>query len=108
MDEQNKTGLAELTSEIVAAYVANNSLPAADLPALISSIHQTIESLGQAPAPSAMAWLRTSEKSLQRRRGLSIDEDHIRVGCLGLKLATSLTGSPTFLAVAAGLPCLSK
>ena len=53
MDEQNKTGLAELTSEIIAAYVANNSLPVADLPALISSIHQTIGSLGQVPASAA-------------------------------------------------------
>ena len=55
MDEQNKTGLAELTSEIVAAYVANNSLPAADLPALIASIHKTIGSLGQAAAPASEA-----------------------------------------------------
>ena len=50
MDEQNKTEVAQLTSEIVAAYVANNSLPAADLPALINSIHRTLGSIGQAPA----------------------------------------------------------
>ena len=50
MDEQNKTEVAQLRSEIVAAYVANNSLPAADLPALINSIHRTLGSIGQAPA----------------------------------------------------------
>jgi predicted transcriptional regulator len=31
--------LSELTSDIVAAYVANNSLRTADLPALIRSVH---------------------------------------------------------------------
>ena len=55
MDEQNKTGLAELTSEIVAAYVANNSVRPADVPELISSIHGTLSSLGKAPAPVAEA-----------------------------------------------------
>ena len=48
MDEQNKTGLAELTSEIVAAYVANNSVRPADVPELINSIHGTLSSLGKA------------------------------------------------------------
>ena len=53
MDEQNKTNLAELTSEIVAAYVANNSIRVADLPELISSIHSTLGSLGKAaPLPA--------------------------------------------------------
>ena len=50
MDEHNKTGLTELTSEIVAAYVANNPVPAAEIPGLISSIHLTLGSLGKAPA----------------------------------------------------------
>ena len=53
MDEQNKTNLAELTSEIVAAYVAKNSIRVADLPELISSIHSTLGSLGKAaPSPA--------------------------------------------------------
>ena len=55
MDEQNKTGLAELTSEIVAAYVANNSIRAADLPELISSINSTLGSLGKVAEPVAEA-----------------------------------------------------
>ena len=55
MDEQNKTGLAELTSEIVAAYVANNSVRPADVPELIASVHGTLSSLGKAPAPIAEA-----------------------------------------------------
>ena len=55
MDEQVKTESANLTAEIVAAYVAHNSLPAADLPGLIRSIHQTLGTLGQASAPAAEA-----------------------------------------------------
>ncbi len=51
MNEQNKTGLAELTSEIVAAYVANNSIRTADLPELISAIHSTLGSLGKGTEP---------------------------------------------------------
>ena len=50
MDEQ-KTGLAELTSEIVAAFVANNSIRAADLPELIRSIYSTLGSLGKIAEP---------------------------------------------------------
>ena len=55
MDEQNKTELAELTSEIVAAYVANNSVRPADVPELIASVHGTLSSLGTAPAHVAEA-----------------------------------------------------
>ena len=56
MDEPNTINLAELTSEIVAAYVSKNHVQAGDLPELIRSIRQTLGSLNQAataPAPSA-------------------------------------------------------
>ena len=52
MDEHNKTELVNLTSEIVAAYVANNSVPVAELPGLIRSINQALGTLGEAPAPA--------------------------------------------------------
>ena len=55
MDERNKTGLAELTSEIVAAYVTKNHLQVAELPGLISSIYKTLGTLGQTPAPTVEA-----------------------------------------------------
>lgn len=42
--------LMELTAEVVAAYVSNNSVPAGDLPALISDIHAA---LGRMNAPVA-------------------------------------------------------
>ncbi|TKT79979.1 MucR family transcriptional regulator [Aquamicrobium sp. LC103] len=41
----------ELTADIVSAYVSNNPVPAAELPALIESIHGTLRALaGAAPA----------------------------------------------------------
>ena len=54
MDEANAAELAELTSDIVAAYVANNSVRPADLPALISSIHEALGMLGRT-TPTSIA-----------------------------------------------------
>lgn len=42
--------LIELTSEVVAAYVGNNSVSSADLPDLIGTVYGTLSTLG-APAP---------------------------------------------------------
>ena len=44
-------GLAELTGEIVSAYVTNNSVPAAELPTLIEGVHAALTTL-QLGAPS--------------------------------------------------------
>ena len=47
--------IMELTTTIVAAYVANNSLPASQLPDLISGVHRSLKSLGGVgalPAPA--------------------------------------------------------
>ena len=40
-------------ADIVSAYVANNSLPAADLPSLIDSVHAAIVRLGQPDTATA-------------------------------------------------------
>lgn len=42
MTDSNTKMLTELSVEIIAAYVANNSLPAAELPALLQSVHNTL------------------------------------------------------------------
>lgn len=42
--------LMELTAEVVAAYVGNNSVPAAELPALISDIHKALSGISVAEA----------------------------------------------------------
>ena len=46
------TGFIELTTDIVAAYVSNNSVPVAELPTLLSGVRAALAGLG---APSASA-----------------------------------------------------
>ncbi len=43
-----ETDLLRLSAEIVASYVANNSVSAASIPDLIRSVHASVASLGQA------------------------------------------------------------
>jgi predicted transcriptional regulator len=42
--------LIELTAEVVSAYVSNNSVPASDLPALISDIYTALTRVGMVQA----------------------------------------------------------
>ena len=49
-NEENYTSLA---AEIVSAYVANNAVQTANLPALIASVYSAVSGLGAAPAPEA-------------------------------------------------------
>jgi predicted transcriptional regulator len=51
------TLLSHLTAEIVKAYVSQNKLNAADLPALISSTHSALQGLGQ-PEPEPVVELK--------------------------------------------------
>ncbi|KRB23827.1 transcriptional regulator [Mesorhizobium sp. Root695] len=44
--------LAELTTEIVSAFVGNNSIPVSGLPDLISSVHQSLSGLSVPQAPA--------------------------------------------------------
>ncbi|MCB1470529.1 MAG: MucR family transcriptional regulator [Rhizobiaceae bacterium] len=48
--QTNDTAIAELTAEVVSAYVGNNPVPAGDLPALIGSVHAALIGLGGAVA----------------------------------------------------------
>ncbi len=48
-DSTELGGLLALTSDIVAAYVANNAVPSADLPGLIEAVFHALSGLG-APA----------------------------------------------------------
>jgi predicted transcriptional regulator len=45
--------LLALTTEIVAAHVANNTVPVDDLPHLINQVYQSLANIGTAPAPAA-------------------------------------------------------
>jgi predicted transcriptional regulator len=55
MPQIDNTTLADITSELVAAYVTQNHVQPSELPALIASIHATLSNLGKAPAPEASA-----------------------------------------------------
>ena len=55
-DMAQQSNIIDLATDIVAAYVSNNSVPASELPALISGIHAAIAGLGSSavsPEPKA-------------------------------------------------------
>lgn len=52
MDTENSETFMELAAEIVSAYVSNNSVPASDLPGLISEIHSALVRVTSASAPA--------------------------------------------------------
>lgn len=45
-EQQNTPNYIELAAEIVSAFVANNSVPTAELPALIGNVHDTLNRIG--------------------------------------------------------------
>ncbi len=47
----NKGEIIEMTADIVSAYVGNNSVPAAELPSLIQSIHRALSGIIGSPEP---------------------------------------------------------
>ena len=48
-DQQNISELLELTAEIVAAHVGNNTLPVNELPQLINDVYHTLATVGAGP-----------------------------------------------------------
>ncbi|MET3413769.1 MucR family transcriptional regulator [Methylobacterium sp. 1030] len=50
---QDQFSYIELTADIVAAYISNNSVPASELPALLAAIHSTVCGLGSPAATVA-------------------------------------------------------
>src|SRR4051812_11008009 len=52
---EDKATLIELTAEIVANYVANNSTPVSELPALIRATHDALVGIGAPPVPTVEA-----------------------------------------------------
>ena len=49
-ERSNTSDLLSLTTEIVAAHVANNTVAVADLPQLINEVYRTLASVGSAPS----------------------------------------------------------
>ena len=52
-DQRFPAELVGLAAEVVSAFVCKNSVPAAELPALISSVHVALETLGKPTAQEA-------------------------------------------------------
>ncbi len=48
-EKSNLTEMLELTTEIVAAHVGNNPVPASELPTLIQDVYKTLVSVGSVP-----------------------------------------------------------
>ena len=51
-EESPNVDLLGLTTEIVAAHVANNTVPTSDLPSLISQVYGALATVGAAPEPA--------------------------------------------------------
>ncbi len=74
MNENDANALAEMATTIVSAYVANNSIPMAELPSLIHSIHQT---LGRLSDTTAVPEMKTEELKPAVAVKKSVTEDYI-------------------------------
>ncbi len=61
-DDKPTAELLELTTKIVAAHVANNPIAAADLPRLITTVHETLATLGPEPKPKPAVPIKQSVK----------------------------------------------
>lgn len=55
MAEETKTNLTELTVDLLAAFVSNNSVRSEDLPGLITSTHAALASIDKAETPEPEA-----------------------------------------------------
>ena len=58
MDSGTSESFMELAAEIVSAYVSNNSVPASDLPGLISDIHAALVRVTSVAAPAPVEVLK--------------------------------------------------
>jgi len=67
-----RPGLIRMTTEIVAAYVSHNSVPASELPRLIEKVHGTLSEIGGGAEPADRGDLKPAVPIRK-----SMTEDHI-------------------------------
>ena len=53
-DGQRNHDLLNLTTKVVSAYLGANSLPASDIPGVITSVYQTLNDVGAGPSQEAI------------------------------------------------------
>ena len=56
MSIDDNADIFEMTADIVSAYVGNNSISAADLPALIQNVHRALSGINLPPEPVEVAF----------------------------------------------------
>ena len=105
MDDKSKSELIELTADIAAAYVENNTVAASELPALINSIHQALANIETPTAPSEP--VKTPAVSIKKSIGddfLICLEDGRKFKSLKRHLRTKYNLSPEEYRAKWGLP----
>src|SRR3954451_20646529 len=76
-EQQNTPNYIELAAEIVSAFVANNSVPATELPALIGNVHDALSKIAGGTAPKVEEAKQTPAVSVKK----SVQPDYIV--CMG-------------------------
>jgi len=103
-DKPDMSELLELTTEIVAAHVGNNTLTPAELPALIQDVYKTLAAVGsEADAPEKL------QPSVSIKKSISPDyiiclEDGKKLKMLKRHLKTAYNLSPEEYRERWGLP----
>jgi predicted transcriptional regulator len=103
---EEKSAKIEMTADIVAAYVSNNSVSQGDLPSLIQAIYKTINEIGTGvPAEAAPA----QAPAVSIRRSITPDhlvclEDGLKFKSLKRHLRTKFGMSPEEYRAKWGLP----
>ena len=103
---EEKSELIEMTADIVSAYVGNNSVATADLPALIQSIFRALSNVSGTVEPEPVA---PKEPAVPVRRSITPDyliclEDGRKFKSLKRHLRTKYNMSPEEYRAKWGLP----
>ena len=92
---EQSNGLLELTTEIVAAHVSNNTVALGDLPQLINQVYNSLAHIGTAPAaPPARPQPAVSVKKSVQPEYIVCLEDGKKLKMLKRHLKTAYNMSP--------------
>ena len=72
-DDSNGMRMIELATDIVAAYVAHNAVPAGELPTLIKSVHDSLDRVQAGPVSEPVVEVQTPAVPIRK----SVTDDHI-------------------------------
>ncbi|MAI12124.1 MAG: MucR family transcriptional regulator [Rhodospirillaceae bacterium TMED167] len=103
-DQENRSELLELTSEIVAAHVSNNTLAVTDLPQLIQDVYSTLATVGTVKTSSERPQPAVSIKKSVTPDHIICLEDGKKLKMLKRHLKTSYDMTPDEYREKWGLP----